>query len=240
MAEATLNVKKIIENLREIVKRKTIFDDTNLHFDYFKLTGETIPFKDYGYPSLRKLIESKASEHFYFENIAKDLVFIAPKKLSKLNESPSPRKSSDLSESSSKTVYVKSIELNPSKRICVTSNIEVVSSDEKDPAKRNGRKDIRISFDFGGNESPENVETLQVNRAIKNIKEEKEEDFVDKPLPKAYAFTYDYASAESLPWDEKYWHLKITNPSSTYEVWAQFCGDFEHPEVIKILKKIKL
>lgn len=84
MASAELDMDKIVQIFRDIVKRKTSYNETNLHYEYYKRSGDTIPYKAYGYASLRELIQKEASEAFYFEKLGNNLEYIAPKRIDDL------------------------------------------------------------------------------------------------------------------------------------------------------------
>lgn len=75
-----LNIDEIVCVFREIVQRKIVYNETNLHYEYFEKAGDTIPFKTYGYQSLREFIEHNAGEYLYFGDCGESLVYIAPRR----------------------------------------------------------------------------------------------------------------------------------------------------------------
>lgn len=113
MAESNVNIDKAVQIFSQIVKRKTIYNETNLHFEYFRLAGDTIPFKDLGYESLQQFIKINAADKFYFEKVGNDFEFIAPKRI----ESPAKRKDygSPSNSGSNKLVALKQIFETPEK-----------------------------------------------------------------------------------------------------------------------------
>lgn len=74
------NIDEIVCVFREIVQRKIVYNETNLHYEYFEKAGDTIPFKTYGYQSLREFIEHNAGEYLYFGECGESLVYIAPRR----------------------------------------------------------------------------------------------------------------------------------------------------------------
>lgn len=81
MADNRLNLVQIVGVFQNIVKRKMPYNETNLHYEYFEIAGDTIPFKTYGYQTLREFIEQNAGEHFYFIDCAGNSVYIAPRRM---------------------------------------------------------------------------------------------------------------------------------------------------------------
>lgn len=73
------NIEKIVCVFREIVQGKIVYNETNLHYEYFEKAGDTIPFKTYGYQSLREFIEFNAAEYLYFGECGQNVVYIAPR-----------------------------------------------------------------------------------------------------------------------------------------------------------------
>lgn len=129
MAESNVNIDKAVQIFGQIVKRKTIYNETNLHFDYFRLTGDTIPFKDLGYESLQEFIRINAADKFYFEKVGNDFEIIAPKR----PEPPTKQMDYESTSSSNKLVALEQIFEQPGK--CRTiENGSTASNDSKSVA----------------------------------------------------------------------------------------------------------
>lgn len=266
MAESNVNIDKAVQIFGQIVKRKTIYNETNLHFEYFRLAGDTIPFKDLGYESLQQFIKINAADKFYFEKVGNDFEFIAPKRIE------SPPKQMDFespsSSSSNKLVALKQIfetpekchttengsmasndlgftvvkhvaknlsqDSPPRKNICVSHNIRFsspTSTGLNNPFQK-FRNDIRISvnvntktravdcqaMDIDAKPLPmEAMESIESGIAA-NDKETSSDEYPD---------VSDLLPFVEYPWNDRYWHLKITNPVSTKKVWARFYDEFE-------------
>lgn len=241
MASTELDVDKIVDIFREIIKRKMSYNETNLHYEYFKRAGDTIPFKAHGFQSLRDFIQKKAGDVFYFERVANDLEFIAPQRV---NGSSAY---SEISKEPKKVTLVKKIEKNGlyngsevAKSVRVSNNIyfgKPQSTGLNNPFQ-NIRNDIKISFDFDS-------QKREVGRCMMNdtkTTESESSQNIDKHLAiqndtnrATYSFArhndehmeVDESDEFELPWDDKYWHLKITNAVSTNEIWARFFDEFE-------------
>ncbi|XP_031636543.1 uncharacterized protein LOC116349304 [Contarinia nasturtii] len=242
MATPELNVDKIVEIFREIVKRKTAYNETNLHYEYFKRVGDTIPFKSHGYSSLRDLIQKTAGDQFYFERVSKDLEFIAPKRIdhdySTVNKALK-KVTTTVSTNGKDECY--SICSDATKRIRVSNNIifgQPKSTGINNPFQ-NIRNDIKISFDFGAQKREVDCQsttidasTMEQTESVANDKQQLAEDDV------TCGGTYSTArtkvepmiieeDTDNFPWDDKYWHLKISHVNSTNEVWARFFDKFD-------------
>lgn len=242
MAASELDMGKIVQIFRDVVKRKTTYNETNLHYEYFKRAGDTIPYKAHGFASLRELIQKKASDWFYFEKVDNDFEFIAPKRVENANTASSYANSySEANSELKKVCVVKRIEKfgyyngsESAKMIRVSNNIHFVrpqSTGLSNPFQ-NIRNDIKISFDF-------DAQKREVDRCSENGEKatDSESSANDKHLAStdgAYSMArstdeqMDYDDCDdNLPWDDKYWHLKITHAVSTNEIWARFFDDFE-------------
>lgn len=249
MAAKELKIHQIVQVFREIIKRKTTYNETNLHYEYFKRVGDTIPYKTHGFLSLRDFLEKNAGDLFYFERVSKDLEFIAPKRIDS-------ECSSDYSmvrkEQPKKVSVVKRIEQNEvyssgsekSKRVLVSNNIyfgQPQSTGVNNPFQ-NIRNDIKISFDFDAqkrevdrraaaiddsateNESATNG--IQINGGKGNSAGGDTYSLVSRD-DKQMDVDDDAGADCDFPWDDKYWHLSITAAVSTSEIWARFFDPFE-------------
>lgn len=67
MANFEVDIDKIVQIFRDVIKRKITYNETNPHSEYFKRFGDTILFKTHGLASLSELINKKVCELFYFE-----------------------------------------------------------------------------------------------------------------------------------------------------------------------------
>lgn len=244
MAASELDVDKIVRIFREIVKRKTSYNETNLHYEYFKRAGDTIPFKAHGFQSLRDFIQKKAGDFFYFERVAKDLEFIAPRRLDGSSMYSEPKKVTVVKKFEQCGLYGtengKNSGCETAKRVRVSNNIyfgQPQSTGVNNPFQ-NIRNDIKISFDF-------DLKKREVDRCSKN--DEKATESESSPNDEKQMAIRDdsnrstYSSARNdegnmdvdeiddngFPWDEKYWHLKITHAASTNQIWARFFDEFE-------------
>lgn len=247
MAATELKTDKILQVFRVIIKRKTTYNETNLHYEYFKRAGDTIPFKTHGYQSLREFLEKKAGDLFYFERVSKDLEFIAPKRVD-TNCSSSVYSEDDCREQPKKLSVVKRIEQNDNyiggsekaRRVLVSNNIyfgQPQSTGVNNPFQ-NIRNDIKISFDFDSQKR----EVDQCAAIDDNTTTESEITVDDKRVSGSGSNdnnTYASVSCDDkrmdvdegadcdFPWNEKYWHLNITSAISTNEIWARFFDPFE-------------
>lgn len=248
MASTQLDIDKVVQIFREIVKRKTTYNETNLHYEYFKRTGDSIPYKAHGFTSLQDLLQQKAGDYFYFEKVAKDLEFIAPKRVDDV--SLCSNQSSNGNERSTTPIsMLKTIEKNPvysgsdaaAKRVRVSNNIffaKPQSTGLNNPFQ-NIRNDIKISFDF-------DAQKREVDRYKTNGDEmanESDNSVDGKQLADGNHVHYgtytvsttqnddkqtdDVEHDDDFPWDDKYWHLQITHATSTNEIWARFFDAFE-------------
>lgn len=68
MVASGLDLEKTVRFFREIVKRKTSYNEMNLHYEYFKRVGDTIPFKAHGFQSLREFIQIRVG-YFSISNV---------------------------------------------------------------------------------------------------------------------------------------------------------------------------
>lgn len=242
MAANELKIDQIVQVFREIIKRKTTYNETNLHYEYFKRVGDTIPYKAHGFLSLSDFLEKNAGHLFYFERVSKDLEFIAPKRI---DCECSSVYSVARKEQPKKVSVVKRIERNElyssgsekSKCVLVSNNIyfgQPQSTGVNNPFQ-NIRNDIKISFDFDSQKREVDrraaiddsaaTNGIQINGGRGNS------DGGD---------TYSLVSSDdkqmdvddgdddcNFPWDDKYWHLSITAAVSTNEIWARFFDPFE-------------
>lgn len=255
---ANIDFDSAFRVFRGIIKRKTIYNETNLHFDYFQLTGDTIPFKDLGYESLKEFILKNASDQFYFECAGDDFEFIAPKRIESESSSlfGSPNKivaikrsseipmetdnssSSTFTENSKKMAIIKHVDnysgepLSPQKNIFVSHNIRFTSplSTGTSNPFQNIRKDIRISFNVNAQTRTVDCQTKinKFNEAGSSGGGSNDGSQLSKSVPGAVnSDDFQFQHIGELPWNERYWHLRITNPVSTNEVWARFYDDFE-------------
>lgn len=227
MAAIDLKTDQIVQVFREIIKRKTTYIETNLHYEYFKRVGDTIPYKTYGFLTLRDFLEKTAGDLFYFERVSKDLEFIAPKR--------------DGKEHPKKVTIVKRIEQNEqyssgsekAKCVLVSNNIyfgQPQSTGVYNPFQ-NIRNDIKISFDFDS-------QKREVDRCAA-IDGDTANDRHVNGNSSTGGGTYSSVSCDDkrmdvdegadcdFPWDDKYWHLSITSAISTNEIWARFFDPFE-------------
>lgn len=231
MAESNIDIDKSIQIFRDIVKRKMIYNETNLHFEYYRVAGDTIPFKDLGFDSLKQFIKKYAGDKFYFEKVGNDFEFIAPKRIdppadelvvAKQMETSEPTTSED----SQKMLIVKHLSKSlsegspPRKNICVSHNIRFASPQSTGTSNpfQNIRNDIRISFNVTAQTREVDCQTMETD---------------DTSQAGAYGMDtlslddFDLYHVVEFPWNVRYWHLKITNPVSTNEVWARFHDEFE-------------
>lgn len=224
MAAAELDMDKIVNIFRDIVKRKTSYNETNLHYEYYKRAGDTIPFKAHGFASLRELIQKKAGDYFYFEKVGNDLEFIAPKRVD------SPNVYSELNKGLQKISLVKKVEENggytggseKSKRVRVSNNIYFrppQSTGVNNPFQ-NIRNDIKISFDFGSQKrevdrcTSIDSENVSDNKSSANEKQHlSSTDDVNSGIYSLARNDSDQMDideeSDDLPWDQKYWR-KLT------------------------------
>lgn len=271
MAARTINISKVIKSFEQIVKRKTVYNETNLHFEYFKLTGDTIPFKDYGYDSLKDFIQKNAGDSFYFEKVARDFEFIAPKRKNspekmEFDSTASSDESNELavvkhvqpkemetnSETTSspsgtgsnqmkKLTIVKHVSKNldedepspPRKHVCISHKIHFSSPQStgtKNPFQ-DIRNDIRISFDVSKKTRKVDCQSAELEKSgstdIEMDQEHLNHQATDVSESGAYSVEFSSSQVDNLPWEAKYWHMKITNPVSTGEIWARFYDEFE-------------
>lgn len=272
MAESYVNIDKAVQIFGQIVKRKTIYNETNLHFEYFRLAGDTIPFKDLGYESLQQFIKTNAADKFYFEKIGNDFELIAPKRI----ESP-PKQMDFESPSTSCTnkfvalkqkfetpekcrttknsmggneptgfTVVKHVAKNlsqdspPRENVCVSHNIRFssASSTGLNNPFQHFRNDIRISVNV--NTKTRAVDCQAMSTDTKQMPMEATEAMESIELIESgiagndlETSSGDYSGdSNSLPfveypWNDRHWHLKITNPVSTNKIWARFYDEFE-------------
>lgn len=244
MAATVLDMDKIVHIFRDIVKRKTTYNETNLHYEYYKRAGDTIPYKAHGYASLRDLIQKQAGHMFYFEKVGNDLVFIAPKRVDNSTAYP------DVNKELKQITLAKKIDecgyyggSDNSKRVRVSNNIYFrppQSTGVNNPFQ-NIRNDIKISFDFG-------LQKREVDRCTsmsiddenisdaKSLLKDKQLSSTDGMISGTYSLARnnteqmdddDTQDNGDLPWGEKYWHLKITHPVSTSEIWARLFDEFD-------------
>lgn len=246
MAANELKIDQIVQVFREIVKRKTTYNETNLHYEYFKRVGDTIPYKAHGFQSLRDFLEKKAGDLFYFERVSSDLEFIAPKRF---HSSGCSSIYSEAGKEQSKVVSV--VKQNEpygsgsekSKRVLVSNNIyfgQPQSTGVNNPFQHI-RNDIKVSFDFDAqkrevdrraviddntteNDSATNDKQVNGSKSISNsgdaysLVSSRDDKRMDVD---------DEGADLNLPWDDKYWHLSITAAVSTNEIWARFFDPFE-------------
>lgn len=239
MASIQLDIDKIVRIFREIVKRKTTYNETNLHYEYFKRAGDTIPYNTHGFTSLRDLIQKKAGDFFYFEKVAKDLEFIAPKRVDDaslcLNDSKASTPIFEVKKMEKNQLYDGS---DAAKRVRVSNNIYFVQSQSTglNNPFQNIRNDIKISFDF--NTQKREVDRRDANGELANQSNSLVNDKQLTDGNHVHYGTYSLAQNEDertddveqdddFPWDDKYWHLKITHAASTNEIWARFFDKFE-------------
>lgn len=239
MAATELDIANIVQVFREIVKRKTTYNETNLHYEYFKRVGDTIPFKTHGYDTLRELLEKNAGDVFYFEKVGNDLEFIAPKRID------SSAVYSKVNKGRKLMSVVKKVEnsanyggSDSAKRVRVSNNIcfGAPQSTGLNNPFQNVRNDIKISFNF-------DVKKREVDqKPLSGIEQATESECLANKLhatseDEAHSSNYLVAhnkiesmsidDDDDLPWDDKYWHLKITHAVSSNEIWARFFDEFE-------------
>lgn len=247
MAACELDMDKIVQIFRDVVKRKTTYNETNLHYEYFKRAGDTIPYKAHGFESLRDLIQKKASDWFYFEKVDKDFEFIGPKRVE--NENSNSNSYAEATSDLKKVCLVKKViqsgyynGSNSVKTVCVSNNIHFgkpQSTGLNNPFQ-NIRNDIKISFDFDAQKRE--VDRYSTNGEAASKNDSSTKSTIDKLLSSSYdgrssaAYSMAGNSDEQmdtdecdndLPWHDRYWHLKITHAVSTNEIWARFFDDFE-------------
>lgn len=265
MAKSNVNIDEAVQIFGQIIKRKTIYNETNLHFEYFRVAGDTIPFKDLGYESLQQFIKINAADKFYFEKVGNDFEFIVPKRI----DSPSKQmdfESPSSSGSNNKLVALKqtfetrekchtiengSIASNeptgftvvkhvaknlchdspPRKNICVSQNIRfsTPSSTGLNNPFQKFRNDIRISVNVNTKTRAVDCQSMDID--TKSMQMESIESGVAGNVKDTSGGEYS-GDADSLPfveypWNDRYWHLKITNPVSTNKIWARFYDEFE-------------
>lgn len=259
MAASVLDIENIVQIFREIVKRKTAYNETNLHYEYFKRVGDTIPYKAHGFDSLRDLIEKTAGNVFYFEKVGDDLEFIAPKKVD------DSAIYSDVNNDRKTVTVVKKFDKignyngsDSAKRIRVSHNIHFGAprSTGLNNPFQNVRNDIKISFNFDAKKREVGPKSETDEMTSQPMTESFDEKSKGESLVKKTHTSSDddevnsgtYSSARSkiermnvdsedddLPWDSKYWHLKITHAVSSNEVWARFFDEFEvNTEIISL------
>lgn len=242
MADTALDIHQILQVFREIIKRKTTYNETNLHYEYFKRVNDTIPYKTHGFQSLRHFLENKASDLFYFERVSSDLEFIAPKREYSPSSSVS---SSDENGTPKKVTIVKRMEQSEqysgatekAKCVLVSNNIyfgRPQSTGVNNPFQ-NIRNDIKISFDF-------DAQKREVDKcaAIDDTTTDSESTANGNRVnggggDGAYSsvscddkrMDVDEGADCNFPWHDKYWHLSITSVHSTNEIWARFFDPFE-------------
>lgn len=225
MAEQNLNIEQIIQVLRKIVKRKTIYNETNLHFEYYDIAKDTIPFKENGYETLRQFIEQNAFDFFYFEKIGNDMLFIAPKRIEKplqaKQESNAAVSNSVLdknSETENANKKVKSVYVSDNMRFMAPQ-----STGMNNPFQ-NIQNDIRVSVDF-------NKKTREVDHCPNDCRDFNANESVSSMSvienKSSSGSNYSQHKEMDFPWDESYWHLRISHAVSTDEVWARFYDEFE-------------
>lgn len=255
MAACELDMDKIVQIFRDVVKRKTTYNETNLHYEYFKRAGDTIPYKAHGFESLRDLIQKKASDWFYFEKVDKDFEFIGPKRVENEISNENPNENSNANSYAEATSDLKKVCLvkkviqsgyyngsNSVKTVRVSNNIhfgQPQSTGLNNPFQ-NIRNDIKISFDFDAQKREVDRYSTNGEMASKNDSSTKSTN--DKQLASSYdgRSSAAYSTAghsdeqmdtdewdNNLPWHDRYWHLKITHAVSTNEIWARFFDDFE-------------
>lgn len=243
MAAPELDLDKIVEIFREVIKRKTTYNETNLHYEYFKRAGDTIPYKAHGFATLREFIQKKAGDWFYFEKVGSDFEFIAPKRVENTNSNSNSYAEAD--SDLKKVLVVKKVTQssncngsNAAKTIRVSNNIhfgQPQSTGVNNPFQ-NIRNDIKISFDFDAQKREVDRCSTNDEKASKSecSTNDKQLHGADDSHSGAYSMaqntdepmeTDDYDN--DLPWDDKYWHLTITHAVSTNEIWARFHDDFE-------------
>lgn len=259
MAASELDMDKIVQIFRDVVKRKTTYNETNLHYEYFKRAGDTIPYKAHGFATLRELIQKRAGDWFYFEKVDKDFEFIAPKRVentstnsSNFSSNPGTNSYAEANSDVKKVCVVKKVVqsvngysgLHAGKTIRVSNNIhfgQPQSTGLNNPFQ-NIRNDIKISFNFDAQKRE--VDRYSTNGGpaseIESSTNDKQSLSVDggdaHSSSGGGAYSMAQASGEQmdidefddeLPWDDKYWHLKITHAVSTNEIWARFFDEFE-------------
>lgn len=244
-----LNIAAIVRVFRDIVKRKILYNETNLHYEYFEIAGDTIPFKTYGYQTLREFIERNAGDHFYFVQCGGDAVYIAPRRADKAaSENDSPAKANESADERQRKAtlsQMKAIEsrLNaiqaqmqtngrkneppePAKQPkpdkeqatksvkCVSENMHFMSPQSTGLCNpfQNVRNDIRVSVD-------RHTERREIGHLMDMDTETMADEEAPPPEPTAGKMYF--------PWDDRYWHLKVTHVVSMDEIWARFYDEFE-------------
>lgn len=244
MAACELDMDKIVQIFRDVVKRKTTYNETNLHYEYFKRAGDTIPYKAHGFESLRDLIQKKASDWFYFEKVDKDFEFIGPKRVE--NENSNANSYAEATSDLKKVCLVKKViqsgyynGSNSVKTVRVSNNIHfgLPQSTGLNNPFQNIRNDIKISFDFDAQKREVDRYSTNSEKASKNDSSTNGKHLAssyDGRSSAAYSTAGHYDEQmdtdecdNDLPWHDRYWHLKITHAVSTNEIWARFFDDFE-------------
>lgn len=228
MAEQNLNIEQIIQVLRKIVKRKTIYNETNLHFEYYNIAKDTIPFKENGYETLRQFIEQNAFDFFYFEKIGNDMLFIAPKRIEKPLQAK--QESNAAAAAVSNSVLDKNSETENAnkkvKSVYVSDNMRFMApqSTGMNNPFQNIQNDIRVSVDF-------NKKTREVDHCPNDCRDFNANESVSSmhviENKSSSGSNYSQHKEIDFPWNESYWHLRISHAVSTDEVWARFYDEFE-------------
>lgn len=230
MAEFDWDVHKIIATFREIVKRKTTYNETNLHYEYFKRVGDTIPYKAHGFESLRDFIQKYAGDVFYFERVGTDMEFIAPKRAESNGTAPMEVVNSDgskpIGDYSVKKIVPKNGNDSSKKRL-LSDNMHfgLPQSTGLCNPFQSIQNDIKISFNFESQKRE--VDQYSVSHdTSESSPNDKQSARSDKSRKNDEQMDIDEDAVE-LPWDDKYWHLKITHAVSSNEIWARFFDKFE-------------
>lgn len=250
-----MKIDQIVQVFREIIKRKTTYNEINLHYEYFKRVGDTIPYKTHGFPSLRSFLEKNAGDFFYFDRVNNDLEFIAPKRVNCDGSSVHLAAKKEQPTQMSVEKHIEHNELysggsEKSKRVLVSNNIyfgQPQSTGVNNPFQ-NIRNDIKISFDFDSQKREVDRRAAIDDSASENESVSAANGTQMNGSKSAGGDTYSLVSRDDkqmdvddgnanveFPWDDKYWHLSITAAVSTNEIWARFFDPFEvqsHSECI--------
>lgn len=244
-----LNTDEIIRVFRDIVKRKINYNETNLHYEYFERAGDTIPFKTYGYQTLRAFIEHNAGEFFYFGECGSKTVYIAPRRTHENGANISGNvvvKSEHVTSSNGngnehlqaqgngKLPRANETENNSVSSIKLEQSMKDIRSQAKKRVKYVSESMHFMEPQSTGLCNPfQNVRNdirvyVDFNTKLREIDHLQDADTEMKSIDGSSNGTNSPGSNKMFfPWNQRYWHLKVVHVVSMDEVWARFFDEFE-------------
>lgn len=250
------NIDQIIRVFRDIVKRKIKYNETNLHYEYFERAGDTIPFKTYGYQTLRAFIEQNAGEFFYFGEYGSKSVYIAPRRSFENGGNTSENMDADggsenvtsgsanfldynqnLAQANGHLLQANGNQNNALSSIHAAAKFQSTQIDQNQAIKR--IKYVSESMHFMEPQSTgicnpfQNVRNdirvyVDFNTKQREIDHLAHADSEMKSIgDSSHSTNLSGSSKMYFPWNQRYWHLKVVHVVSMNEIWARFFDEFE-------------